>query len=247
MSGASEFDATLASLGRLVHRLFDSYCSTNDPSELDVLIYQVTKLFRMMRASELCSTQLLEAVGMGLSLLENVQDSQSSRSSYGYRPRLSSNHSRGRPRLEIPINQLEYLLELGFSCPQIATVLGVSLSTVRRRMDEGNLSISGLYSTITDDELDAIVMDIKVSFPNCGYRLMYGHLVTRGYRITQTRIREALRRVDPDGVAVRWATTIERRKYKVLSPLSLWHLDGNHKLIRCVFYSVYVDMLVCYI
>ena len=233
MSRTSEFEAMLFSLGRIVQRLFDSYRSTNDPSELDVLIYQVTKLFRMMRASELCSTQLLEAVAVGLSLLENVQDSQSSLvNNYGYRPGFSFNHSRGRPRLEIPINQLQYLLELGFSCPQIASVLGVSLSTVRRRMDEGNLSISSLYSTITDDELDAIVMDIKASFPNCGYRLMYGHLVTGGYRVTQMRIREALQRVDPDGVAVRWATAIERRKYRVMSPLSLWHLDGNHKLIR---------------
>ena len=201
MSRTSEFEATLFSLGRIVQRLFDSYRSTNDPSELDVLIYQVTKLFRMMRASELCSTQLLEAVAVGLSLLENVQDSQSSLvNNYGYRPGFSFNHSRGRPRLEIPFNQLQYLLELGFSCPQIASVLGVSLSTVRRRMDEGNLSISSLYSTITDDELDAIVMDIKASFPNCGYRLMYGHLVTRGYRVTQMRIREALRRVDPDSM-----------------------------------------------
>ncbi len=134
--------------------------------------------------------------------------------------------------MEIPVDQLQYLLELGFSCPQIANVLSVSLSTVRRRMDENYLSISSLYSNITDDELDAIVKDIKVFFPNCGYRLMYGHLVTRGYRITQTCIRETLRRVDPDGVAVRWATAIERRKYKVMSPLSLWYCDGNHKLIR---------------
>ncbi len=70
MSGASEFDATLFSLGRLIRRLFDSYCSTNDPSELDVLIYQVTTLFRMIRASQHCSTQLLEDIEVGLSLLE---------------------------------------------------------------------------------------------------------------------------------------------------------------------------------
>lgn len=67
--------------------------------------------------------------------------------------------------MEIHIDQLQYLLELGFSCPQIASVLGCGLSTVRRRMDEDNLSISSLYSHITDDELDAIVMDVKVSFP----------------------------------------------------------------------------------
>lgn len=128
--------------------------------------------------------------------------------------------------------QLQYLLEVGFTCPQIASVLGVSLSTVRRRMDDYNLTVSSQYSDITDNELDDIAKDIKSAIPNCGYRLMHGHLLTRGYWLTQTCIRESLQRIDPDGLAVRWAVSIECRKYKVLSPLSLWHLDGNRKLIR---------------
>lgn len=99
-------------------------------------------------------------------------------------------------------------------------------------MTDYNLSVSAQYSQVTDDELDAIVKDIKIAFPNCGYRLMHGHLLTHGYRITQTRIKDALHRVDPDGSALRWAVAIERRKYKVMSPLSLWHIDSHHKLIR---------------
>ena len=54
----------------------------------------------------------------------------------------------------------------------------------------------------------------------------------KGIQNNTTRIREGLYRVDPDGVAIRWATVIEHRKYKIMSPLSLWHCDGNQKLIR---------------
>jgi len=30
----------------------------------------------------------------------------------------------------------------------------------------------------------------------------------------------------------RWRKAVQRRKYNVHSPLSLWHIDGCHKLIR---------------
>ena len=65
----------------------------------------------------------------------------------------STENKRGRPRLEIKQQQLEYLLQLGFSCPKIAGVLGVSLSTIRRRMSEFGLSVTSLYSDVTDQEL----------------------------------------------------------------------------------------------
>ena len=99
-------------------------------------------------------------------------------------------------------------------------------------MTDFNLSVSSAYSQINDHELDVLVADIKHAFPNCGYRLMHGHLLNQGYRVTQMRIRDSLHRVDPDGSVIRWASTIQHRKYIVSSPLSLWHLDGNHKLIR---------------
>ncbi len=136
---------------------------------------------------------------------------------------------RGRPRLNVTKEQLEYLLALGFSCPKIADVVGVSLSTIRRRMTEYG---HALYSNISDQELDDIAKQIKIDFPNCGYRMMQGHLLRRGHRISHARIRDCLHRIDPEGVAIRWATTVQRRKYTVSSPLSLWHIDGNLKLIR---------------
>ena len=62
-------------------------------------------------------------------------------------------------------------------------MLGVSLSTVRRRMAEYHLSVHSRYSTINDDELDSIVREIKVQFPNSGYRIMDGLLRQHGMRI----------------------------------------------------------------
>ena len=85
-----------------------------------------------------------------------------------------------------------------------------------------------LYSTISDRELDDLAEQIKQDFPNCGYRMMQGHLLRHGYRIPHAHIRNCLHRIDPDDVAIRWAT--------VPSPLSLWHIDGNHKLIRLAKY-----------
>ena len=168
-----------------------------------------------------------------MSLLEYVHEMSTQENVQGYVPQVpnSDNHI-GRPRLDIRKEQLEYLLSLGFSCTRIATVIGVSLNTIRRRMTDYGLSITALYSNISDHELDSIVSQIKQEFPNCGYRVTQGHLNRQGYRVSQVRVRESLHRIDPEGVAIRWTTAVQRRKYSVSSPLSLWHIDGNHKLIR---------------
>lgn len=63
---------------------------------------------------------------------------------------------------------------------------------------------------------------------------MSGLLLSRGLRIQQTRIREMMRRVDPQGTLYRALSlrAVHRRRYHVADPQSLWHVDGNHKLIR---------------
>lgn len=48
------------------------------------------------------------------------------------------------------------------------------------------------------------------------------------------RVQESMRRADPGGVLM---CTLQlnprrRRRYSVRAPNSLWHIDGNHKLIR---------------
>eukprot|EP00794_Sanderia_malayensis_P002010 gene2010-2287_t len=89
---------------------------------------------------------------------------------------------------------------------------------------------------IAEDQLQLYLdyrADILKEFPNCGYRRMRGFLTARGLHIQWTRIQESMKRVCPEGILMRSLeiNTIQRRTYKVRAPLSLWHIDGNHKLI----------------
>eukprot|EP00111_Clytia_hemisphaerica_P014281 TCONS_00042060-protein len=66
---------------------------------------------------------------------------------------------------------------------------------------------------------------------------MKGFLLSKGLKIQWDRVRQALWNVDPEGIINRsiFSTIITRRKYCVPGPLALWHIDGNHKLIRYGF------------
>ena len=57
-----------------------------------------------------------------------------------------------------------------------------------------------------------------------------GCLASQGVRVQRARLRSSLKRADPDGQRLRSLNPIRRRVYSVRSPLSLWHMDGNHNL-----------------
>ena len=105
-------------------------------------------------------------------------------------------------------------------------------------MTEYGLSVSALYSEITDIELDSIVKQIKVMFPNSGYRLMSGHLLNQGCRISQAHIIEPMHRVDPDGIAVRWSTIIERSLVATLTVEYGWKSQANQVQLINSSYSI---------
>ena len=150
---------------------------------------------------------------------------------------------RGRPRYLISREQVEFLLERCFSIVDIASLLGVSVRTLERRLSKFGLRARWTYSDISDHALDNLVRNILTEFPNIGYRRMTAFLQGRRLRIQQSRIREAMRRVNPAGVFLRALElrTIHRRRYQVYGPLALWHIDGNHKLTRYLFYSLCLD------
>lgn len=86
----------------------------------------------------------------------------------------------GPPSFDIPQHQLQYLIENRFSVPQIAQLMGVSVSTIRRRMSDYNLSIRSTYYPITDEQLDQLIVGVQQQFPNWGNRQMYGYPRERG-------------------------------------------------------------------
>ena len=68
--------------------------------------------------------------------------------------------------------------------------------------------------------------------PHLGKRTVQGLLRAEGFVIQRERVAESLIRVDATAVAMRWCQSVRRRTYQVPGPNALWHIGGNHKLIR---------------
>lgn len=216
-------------LSRRIAGQLAEFIEQNDPLMLDSLIYISEQFYRCLNAygESTSADTVAEAVTLLLSIQNEFDDFDRNDDVYAIR-----NGRPGRPTCAVSEDQLQHLLEIGLSATRIACLLGVSVRTIRRRMDDIGLYISDLYSTLPDDQLDIMINDILIQFPNTGYRMMMGHLKRHGIRVQQYRIRESLHRIAPASIATRWNTSIARRVYNVKAPLSLWHIDSNHKLIR---------------
>lgn len=115
----------------------------------------------------------------------------------------------------------------------ISKILGVSSRTLFRRMQEFGLSATR-YSDMDDEELDNVVRTIKNEMPTAGYRMVKGRFRSMGIHVQWRRVTASMHRVDSMGILNRLAGLgcVIRRTYSVRGPLSLWHVDTNHKLIR---------------
>lgn len=139
---------------------------------------------------------------------------------------------RGRPQLSISEKALSHLLEQEFTQVEIAEILGCSAKTVHRRIVQFGMNQFVKFSEISSSQLDDLVTDFVSNFPTAGLKSLAGHLSGLGHRIQRFRIRESMYRVDPWGVQQRSRRLLHRRRYRVPGPNSLWHIDGNHKLVR---------------
>ena len=109
----------------------------------------------------------------------------------------------GAPKLNISLNMLMYYLGSGFTIPDVSAMLNISCSTLKRRMKEYRIKKLDFYSLMEDDKLDQVIVSILKDFPNSGYKKVKGFLLSRGHRIQENKIRESMRRVDPEGVLLR--------------------------------------------
>ena len=114
---------------------------------------------------------------------------------------------------------------------QIARDLGVSRPVLYKFIRENGISHEK-YSTLSEQEVQNVVAEVKKNHPNAGEVMLQGHLQSKGITLQRHKIRTAIHAVDPDGVEARKRPTIKRRVYSVPYPNYLWHIDGNHKLIR---------------
>ena len=102
-------------------------------------------------------------------------------------------------------------------------------------MSAYNLTGINRFTEITDEDFDNAARDIKRTSADCGSKLLAGYLRAMHINVQRSRRRESLALVDTLGIAARRCRTVHRRVYNVSHPLALWHLGGNHKLIRWHF------------
>lgn len=114
-------------------------------------------------------------------------------------------------------------------------MFGVSKRTIERRLTGFGICKKEKFSSLTEEELDRVVEEIKETHPNCGSKILVGYLRSRKIYVQRYRVRDSLNRIDPIGVIARKYRCVHRRAYNVTRPLGLWHLDGNHKLIKWRF------------
>ncbi|XP_028258071.1 uncharacterized protein LOC114442995 [Parambassis ranga] len=122
-------------------------------------------------------------------------------------------------------------MSLGMNWQNIATCVGVSSRTLyRHRQLLGIPPMS--YTTLSNENLNRVVGEILQHTTNAGERYVHGSLRSRGIHIQRWRVRQSLQEIDPIGRSFRRRHAIRRRIYSVSSPNQLWHIDGNHKLVR---------------
>ena len=219
------------SLGREFQRLLDDR-NAPDSETADYFKYQIDMLHRHSAFVSDAEEGIHKIISNLKSVYNIICPADGTRRNTMYQARRLLSGDPGRPKIEITQEQLEYFLEKGFSCPNIANMLTVSVRTVRRRMSEYGITSSRSFDNISDDNLLTIIREIRVTWPRSGYRMVQGCLRARGLKIQQLRVRHSLQRLDPLGTVERWRNVIRRRVYSVCGPNALWHIDGNHKLIR---------------
>ena len=113
----------------------------------EALEYQIELVYRDMIAKEasgelnLQEQQALPLIETAFSNLRLVVENLELLPPQTAQPVLLLDGSVGRPQYGILYHQLETLISMNLTVPRIAQLLGVSVSTVRRRMREYDLSI----------------------------------------------------------------------------------------------------------
>ena len=205
--------------------------------ELDFIICKVERLMPFVIQGSMMNYVNDNTIDLLAQVVRNLQLVLDSDTLLCRAPVVHSNNV-GRPLYDIPRDWLQGCLEYGFSQKDISVMIQVSEKTVSRRIHEFQLrEYCPKYTNILEEELENTVREILLSFPNIGVRVLKGHLLARNIKVTWERVRKVLWSVDPDGIVSRslCCPTIYRRKYNVQGSNALWHIDGNHKLIRWGF------------
>jgi hypothetical protein len=125
------------------------------------------------------------------------------------------------------VNRLRSM-KVGWS--KIARLLSVSRQTLYNWKKNNAYEDPIETLDISDDALDAHVIDVQKDHPSRGEKMTRAYLSQQGVHVPRQRVRESIHRTDPEGVEYRKKNAVRRVVYNVKGPHHLWHVDGNHKL-----------------
>lgn len=159
---------------------------------------------------------------------------------------------RGRPQRYINPVVLHRLVAAGYKAHRIAKLICWPVRTLSRRLVDLGLVALGQapfqytknpdgtvtrtrhvtrpeMSTLTNDELDGLLLRILADHPDIGRRMLKSALLVHGERVSKERVTESYDRAHgPSGHP--WnKRTIVRQAYSVPGANSVWHMDGNHR------------------
>ena len=100
-------------------------------------------------------------------------------------------------------------------------------------------SFTGPLSTIDDNGLNSVILQLRQQFTRAGITMLHGMLQRLGYRIPRERIRQSLYRIDPVH-RIFGRIRIRRRIYSVAGPNALWHHDGQHG--KCNSHTLFINV-----
>jgi len=143
---AQDYDLQLQSAISAINDVVLRIDSLHDPSEIGSIILRLEFINRMLVNLEVPD----DVVNTMLRLHDATKRIEARYNSHisahnGYQASLDRTGRRGRPAFIITAEQLNFLLEQGFTVPVISVLLGVGKRTVQRRMSELNLKVSGKY------------------------------------------------------------------------------------------------------
>lgn len=122
----------------------------------------------------------------------------------------------GKPKAnKIGFEVVKTYHDYGFKWRKIAQLIGVHEETLRKwrkeiRFDE--ITQPSSIRTPTDNELQKAVAEYTTEHINRGERSVAGHLLGNcGFKVTRSRMRDAIRLVDGEGRELRKAKRITRR------------------------------------
>jgi AraC-like DNA-binding protein len=162
----------------------------------------------------------------------------------------------GRLRIDLTVDMLLDLQALGYTDAEVADDLGISRRTVTRRRAQLGMNKRLLKHSYTQQSLEQVSLRLTpkitpgvakstvqlvfsllatVSDENTGQKMMYGLIRAQNVLVTRQQIRDIMRARDPHGTMLRKAQVLSRREYEVPFINSVWHMDGQHKLINWKF------------